>query len=146
MRQTFHPALFLGTVVLLCAAWLWAKPPEPVVERLARNPPRPARVEPASIALEAAILERYAGKYEGRGGFTIDVTLKDGRLFAQSVGAMPSLLMELRATSETEFFLTGPNANAPVGVDIEFDVARDGTVRGFAADTELGLIEVQRVR
>jgi hypothetical protein len=146
MRQTFHPALFLGAVILLCAAWLWAKPPEPVVERLARNSPRPARVEPTWIALDTASLERYAGKYEGRGGFTVDLTLKDGRLFAQSVGAMPSILMELRATSETRFFLTGPNANAPVGVDIEFDVARDGTVRGFDANTEFGVIEVKRVR
>jgi len=38
----------------------------------------------------------------------------------------------------------GPTA--PIGVDVEFDVARDGTVRGFAANTEYGLIEVRRVR
>ena len=109
MRQTFHPALFLGAVILLCTAWLWARPPEPVVERLARSSPRPALVEPASIALDTAILERYAGKYEGRGGFTVDLTLKNGKLFAQSVGTMPSIAMELRATSETEFFLKGPS-------------------------------------
>jgi hypothetical protein len=145
MRQTFHPAIFLGAVVLLCAAWIWAKPPEPVVVRLARNSPRPALVEPASIALDTAILERYAGKYEGRGGFTIDVTLKDGKLFAQSVGTMPSIAFEMRATSQTEFFLKNPNMPAP-GVDIEFDIARDGDVRGFTASTELGLIEVKRVR
>ncbi len=140
MRQTFHPALFLGTVILLCTAWLWARPPEPVVERLARSSPRPAIVEPASIALDTAILERYAGKYEGRGGFTIDLTLKDGKLFAQSLGTMPSIPFELAATSETEFFLKG------MGVNVEFDVAADGTVRGFAASTEFGLIEVKRVR
>ena len=145
MRQTFHPALFLGAVILLCTAWLWARPPEPVVERLARSTPRPAIAEPASIELDVAILQRYAGKYEGRGGFAIDLTLKDGKLFAQSVGAIPSISFELRATSETEFFLKSPGP-APVGVDIEFDVARDGTVRGFAANTELGLIEVNRVR
>jgi hypothetical protein len=145
MKQTFHPAVFLGAVVVLCAAWLWAKPPEPVVERLARNSPRRAIVDPKSIALDAAILERYAGKYEGRGGFAIDLALKDGKLFAQSVGTLPSIAMELRATSETEFFLKGANGVSP-GVDIEFDVARDGTVRGFAASTEFGLIEVSRVR
>ena len=147
MRQTFHPALFLGAVILVCAAWLWAKPPEPVVETLARSSPRPARVEPASIALDTTILERYAGKYEGRGGFAIDLGLKDGKLFAQSVGTDPSLRsipFELRATSETEFFLIAQGGL--VGVDIEFDVARDGTVRGFSADTEFGIIEVQRVR
>jgi Domain of unknown function (DUF3471) len=145
MNQTFHPAMFLGTVILLCTAWLWARTPEPVVERLARNSPRPAVIEPASIKLDAAILERYAGNYEGRGGFTIDLALKDGKLFAQSVGTMPSIAMELRATSETEFFLKGANGASP-GVDIEFDVARDGTVRGFAASTEFGVIEVKRVR
>jgi hypothetical protein len=147
MRQTFHPALFLGAVILLCAAWLWAKPPEPVVERLARNSPQPVRVAPASIALDTAILERYPGKYEGRGGFTVDLTMKDGKLFAQSVGTMPSGRYELRATSETEFFLIVPGTTIPVtGWDMEFDVARDGIVRGFAADTEFGLVEVKRVR
>lgn len=145
MKRTFHPAVFLGAVIVLCAAWLWAKPPEPVVESLARNSPRRAIVDPKSIALDAAILERYAGKYEGRGGFTIDLALKDGKLFAQSVGTLPSIAMELRATSETEFFLKGANGVSP-GVDIEFDVARDGTVRGFAASTEFGIIEVNRVR
>jgi hypothetical protein len=33
-----------------------------------------------------------------------------------------------------------------MGIDVEFDVARDGTVRGFAANTEYGLIEMKRVR
>ena len=47
---------------------------------------------------------------------------------------MPTMPFELRATSETEFFLQG--AMGAVGVDIEFDVAGDGTVRGFAANTE----------
>ena len=97
---------------------------------------------PESIKLDAAILERYAGKYEGRGGFTVDLLMKGGRLLAQSDGALP-VPFELRARSETEFFLMGPSA--PIGVDVEFDVARDGTVRGFAANTEYGVIEVKRV-
>ena len=140
MRQTFHPALFLGTVILLCTAWIWARPPEPVVERMARSSPRLAIVDPASITLDAAILERYVGKYEGRGGFTIDLTLKNGKLFVQSSGTMPTMPFELAPTSETEFFLKG------MGVSVEFDVADDGTARGFAASTEFGLIEVKRVR
>lgn len=146
MRQTFHPALFLGAVILLCAAWLWAKPPEPVVERLARNSPQPVRVAPASIALDTAILERYPGKYEGRGGFTVDLTLKDGKLLAQSGGSISSIPLELRPTSETKFFLKSPNFNAAVDTELEFDVARDGTVRGFAASTPFGPVEVKRVR
>jgi hypothetical protein len=141
MILKLHPAVFLGAVTLLCAAWLSMRPPVSAIETVARGQPRPAIVEPHSIDLDAAMLERYAGKYEGRSGFTIDVTMKGDKLFAQSVGSIP---FELRATSETEFFLMGPGA--PVGVDVRFDVARDGTVRGFAAHTEFGLIEVERVR
>jgi hypothetical protein len=140
MIPKLHPAVFLGAVIVLCAAWLWARPAVSVIEPVARGRPPPALVEPASIELDAAILERYAGKYEGRAGFTVDLALKDGKLLAQSDG---TAYFELRATSETEFFLMGPIA--PVGVDIEFDVARDGRVRGFAASTEYGLIEVKRV-
>ena len=142
MIPKFHPAVFLGAVLLLCAAWLWARPPVTVVQTSTRSAPRPAIVEPVSIELDTAILERYAGTYEGRGGFTVDLSVKDGKLLAQSAGTLP-IPYELRATTETKFFLMGPSA--PVGVDIEFDVARDGTVRGFAASTEFGLIEVTRV-
>jgi hypothetical protein len=142
MLPKFHPSVFLGAVILLCTAWLWARPPASAIETVARRAPRPGLVVPESIKLDAAILERYAGKYEGRGGFTVDVLVKDGRLLAQSDGALP-VPFELRARSETEFFLMGPSA--PIGVDVEFDVARDGTVRGFAANTEYGIIEVKRV-
>ena len=143
MIPKFHPSVFLCAVILLCTAWLWARPPVSAIETVARRTPRPAIVVPASIKLDAAILERYVGTYEGRGGFTVDLALKDGRLLAQSAGAMP-IPFELRATSETEFFLMGPTA--PIGVDVEFDVARDGTVRGFDANTEYGVIEVKRIR
>jgi hypothetical protein len=143
MIPKFHPALFLGAVILLCAAWLWARPPVSAFETVARTRPRPVLVEPASIELDGAILERYAGKYEGRSGFAVNLTLKDGKLLAQSAG---TINYELRATSETEFFLMVPGSSSPPGVDIVFDVARDGTVRGFAANTEFGLIEVNRVR
>jgi hypothetical protein len=143
MIPKFHPAVFLGAVILTCAVWLWARPPVAAIETVARGRPRPALVEPASIRLDAAILERYVGQYEGRSEFTLEVTLRDGKLFAQSPGALP-IPFELRATSETEFFVQGPIA--PIGVDVEFDVARDGTVRGFAASTEFGLIKMKRAR
>ena len=128
-------------MILLCTTWLWARPPVTPVSRVVLSAsPRPAIVDPASIQVDRAILERYAGKYEGRGDFTIDLVLEDGKLFLEGKGSIPTAQFELAATSETEFFLKG------MGVDIEFDVARDGTVRGFAADTEYGLIEVMRVR
>src|SRR5690349_662232 len=107
MLPKLHPAVFLGAVIVLCTAWLWARPPVTAVAMPARSTPRPALVQPASIKLDTAILERYAGTYEGRGGFTVDVTLKDGKLFAQSPGALP-VPFELRATSETKFFVQGP--------------------------------------
>ena len=143
MLPKFHPAVFLGAVILICTVWLWQRPPVAAIETVVRSTPRPALVERASIKLDTAILERYAGTYEGRGSFTVDLVLKDGKLFAQSAGTLP-IPFELRATTETKFFLMGPVA--PIGVDVEFDVARDGTVRGFAANTEYGLIEVKRVR
>ena len=145
MIPKFHPAVFLGAVILVCAAWLWVRPPVSAIETVARGRPRPALVVPKSIELDQALLERYVGRYEGRGGFAIDLTLKRGTLFAQGVGSMPSIPYELRATSETEFFLMVPGSPNPPGVDVEFEVARDGTVRGFAANTEYGLIEVKRV-
>lgn len=146
MIPKFHPAVFLGAVILLCAAWLWVRPPVSAIETVARGRPRPAVVAPKTIALSQALLERYVGQYEGRGGFVVDVTAKGGRLFLQSVGAWPSAPFELRATSETKFFLMVPSSPTLPNVDIEFDVARDGTVRGFAASTEFGLVEVKRVR
>src|SRR6185503_8190722 len=113
MIPKFHPAVFLGAVILLCTAWLWARPPpEAAVATIARGAPRPTLVTPASIKLDTAILERYVGKYEGRGGFIVELVLKDGRLLAQSPGTLP-VPFELRATSETKFFLMGPAA--PIG-------------------------------
>lgn len=137
MRQTFHPAMFLGGAILLCAAWLWARPAVSPVQAFARGGPRPALVEPAYVALDTAILERYVGRYEGRGDFTVALTLEDGKLFAQAPGGMP---FELRPTSETEFFLRS------MGYDVAFDVGNDGTVRGFSTNTEYGLVKVKRVR
>ena len=137
MTRAIHPASFLGGALLFCAVWLSTRPFEPAVEPLARSAPRPAFVEPAFIELDTAALERFAGKYEARGDFTIDLVLTGGKLFVQGPGIGP---FELRPTSETEFFLRG------MRYPIEFDVARDGTVRGFSADTEFGPIRMKRVR
>jgi len=131
--------VFLGGAIALCALWLWlrpALPPEASVPSAA-GARRPARVERPSITLDAATLERYVGKYEGRANFVVELTLKNGHLFAQSPGV--TVPFEMLATSETEFFLKD------AGVDVEFRV-EDGVVKGFSANTELGVIAVQRVR
>jgi hypothetical protein len=137
MKTTFHPALFLGAVIVLCTTWLWARPPPNVIAFAANAPRRAALVEPESIAVDTAILERYAGRYEGRRGYGVDLVLRGDELFVRSPGLV---VVALRATSETEFFLKG------MGWELEFDVAIDGTVLGFAANTEYGLIEMTRVR
>ena len=138
MKRTFRPAVFLGTVIVLCSAWLWARP-APTVDTFARSAPRRvASVDPVGITLDSAALERYAGRYEGRGDFAVELTLKNGKLFAPNPPG--TVAYELVPLSETEFFVKGLRYN------VEFDVADDGTVRGFATNTEFGLIEVTRVR
>jgi len=124
---------------VLCALWLWlrpALPPDATVPTAGRTP-RPVRVERPSITLDAATLERYVGKYEGRANLTVEITAKDGHLFARSPGVM--VPFEMLATSETEFFLKGAD------IDVKFRV-EDGVVKGFAANTEYGVVVVDRVR
>ena len=90
MLPKLHPAVFLGAVILLCSVWLWVRPPVSAIETAAPARPRPAVVQRKSIELGQALLERYVGQYEGRGGFIVELTLKDGKLLAQGGGAMPS--------------------------------------------------------
>ncbi len=139
MRLAIHPSVFLGGAILLCSVWLGLRPPLPPAgtTRTANGATRPAPVERSSITLDAATLERYVGKYEGRANFTVELTLEKGRLFAQSPGVM--VPFEMLATSETEFFLKG------IDVDVKFRV-EDGVVKGFAANTEFGVVIVDRVR
>ena len=138
MRLAINPSVFLGGAIVLCALWLWLRPPLPPPERatVANGTSRPARAARSSITLDAATLERYVGKYEGRQNFTVEVTLKNGRLFAESPGVLVPL--EMLATSETEFFLNGG------GVDIKFRV-ENGLVKGFGANTEFGVLLMDRV-
>ena len=99
MIPKFHPAVFLGAVILVCAAWLWVRPPVSAIETVARGRPRPALVVPKSIELDQALLERYVGRYEGRGGFAIDLTLKRGTLFAQGTEIEAMQRMHERITA-----------------------------------------------
>lgn len=122
---------------MLCVTWLWARPPPATASFATDAPRRPTLVEPEAIDLDRAILERYVGKYEGRRGYSVDLVLRGNELWVQSPGLV---VVELRPTSKTEFFLKG------MGWGLEFDVAADGAVRGFAANTEFGLIEMTRVR
>jgi hypothetical protein len=139
MRLAIHPAVFLGGAIVLCSVWLALRPPLPAMPAAPapRGAPRPARVERPTITLDTATLERYAGKYAGRADLVVELTLKDGRLFAQSPGVL--VPFEMLAVSETEFFLKG------LDVDVKFRV-EDGVVKGFVATTEFGVLFVDRVR
>ena len=64
--------------------------------------PRLAEATRASVKLETATLERYVGHYTGRGNFTVELSMKEGRLYAQSPG---TIQFEMLATSEPEFLL-----------------------------------------
>jgi hypothetical protein len=137
MKATIHPAVFLSGCILFCAVWLSLVPVEsPPAPPGVRRSAQPART---SIELDAALLERYVGHYEGRADFTVDLTMKDGRLYAQSPGiVMP---FEMLATSELEFFLK----ESP-DIDVKFRLDGRGTVLGFDATTPYGPVSLDRAR
>ena len=134
MKATIHPAVFLAGCIAFCALWLSVvqvePPPVPAGVRRSAQPSR------ATIELDAAILERYVGRYEGRGGFMVDLSLKDGRLHAQSPGIVP---FEMLATSEIEFFLK----QSP-DIEVKFRLDGRGTVTGFDAATPYGPLTLDR--
>lgn len=137
MKLAIHPGVFLSGAVLFCALWLWLAPMRAPLERVS-TPRRTVQVAPASIELATAILERYVGRYEGRADFTVELSMKDGHLFAQSPGTVP---FEMLATSETEFFL---KQQPDINVKFRFDAR--GAVTGFDGTTAYGPLSVDRAR
>jgi hypothetical protein len=136
MKATIHPAVFLSGCIVFCALWLSLVPVElPPAPAGVRRSAQPART---AIKLDAAILERYVGRYEGRADFTVDLSIKDGRLYAKSPATVP---FEMLATSEIEFFLK----ESPE-VDVKFRVDGRGAVTGFDAATPYGPISLERGR
>lgn len=137
MRAVIHPGAFLSGCVVFCAAWLWLEPVPPPLENMTTSRDD-ARTERQSIDLEPAALERYAGHYEGRAGFTVDFSMKGGRLFADSPG---SVTFEMLATSEVEFF-----AKQAPEILVRFRIDRRGEVTGFDAATPYGPMRLDRER
>jgi hypothetical protein len=123
---------------MFCALWLWLVPVQPEIPA-AIGPRRNVQAARTSIELDAAILERYVGHYEGRADFTVDVSMKNGHLHAQSPGV--SVPFEMLATSQSEFFLK----NSP-DIDVKFRVDRTGAVTGFDATTPYGPVTLDRAR
>jgi hypothetical protein len=137
MRVTIHPAVFLSGCMVFCAVGLWLRPGVLPTDTASaqRSSVQPTRT---SIKLDAAILERYVGHYTGRADFAVDVSMKDGRLYAQSPATVQ---FEMLATSALEFFLK----ESP-DIDVKFRLDRSGAVIGFDAATPYGLVRLDRAR
>ncbi len=138
MKLTIHPAVFLSGALVFCALWLSLRSDPVSIETAASAPRRSARPARPSIQLEPAILERYVGHYEGRADFTVDLSMKNGRLYAQSPATVP---FEMLPTSEVEFFLK----ESP-DIDVKFRLDRQGAVTGFDAATPYGPVSLDRAR
>jgi uncharacterized protein YneR len=82
----------------------------------------PPAVERKKVAVDAATLERYAGKYQLAPGFVLTVTRDGGRLFVQAT-AQPKL--EVFAESEKRFFYE------VVDAQITFEVGESGPATGL---------------
>jgi hypothetical protein len=140
VRQSIHPLVFLLGSLLLSVTWLMLRepPPPPRVTAFAtaRPPPRP-RVERKTIELDAEVLRRYVGSYKLDVGTDVALEVDDGKLFAQGAGAPR---YELRATSETEFYVSELDA------EIAFDIDAAGRAVSFAAKLPTGTITAKRAR
>lgn len=83
--------------------WLWLRPtPSMRVESPGRAVTQPAPVRP-SVHVDAAILRRYAGKYDVD-GLVVEIRVEGERLIVDA-GAAGRFV--LRAASETRFFFEG---------------------------------------
>jgi hypothetical protein len=142
VRASIHPLVFLLGSLLLSVTWLAlrAPPPAAVPKATAFGTARPApgaRVERKTIDLDREILQRYAGSYRLDVGVDVELEIEGGKLFARSEGAPR---YELRATSETEFYI--PELDA----DLAFDVDGAGRAVGFSARLPTGTITAKRTR
>lgn len=138
MGAQVHPAVFLVSAVAVSAAWLWLRPvPEAAalaVPSSTPRAPRPADTRP-SVQLDAAVLERYAGRYDVEGYAVVTVSVDGQGLL---VRGDDGLRVGLRAASETKFFFEDF-----VG-EITFTPGEPAP--GFAADLPGGQLRGKRVR
>jgi hypothetical protein len=130
--------VFLAGCAALSAAWLWLRPAPPTPHF---GPPpsptagaaRPAAI-PAGIHVDAAILERYTGRYSAD-GLAVKISVDGERLVVQAED-LPTY--GLRALTEIKFFFEDFPG------EITFD---DGEpAPGFVADLADGRHRGTRVR
>ena len=141
MRSSIHPLVFLLGSLLLSVTWLALREPPPAAQPTlsAFGTTRPAQrphVEHKTIELDPEILRRYVGSYRLDLGLDVALAIEGDKLLARSEGAPP---YELRATSETEFYI--PELDA----DLAFDVEGARAV-GFTAHLPTGTFTAKRTR
>jgi hypothetical protein len=93
-------------------------PLEPEVART--NDPLPSDKKTAKV--DPAVLAAYIGTYELMPGFSLIITVEDGRLFTQPTGQSK---LELFPESDTKFFLK------EVDAQVDFQKGADGAVSGL---------------
>ncbi|HUO65897.1 MAG TPA: DUF3471 domain-containing protein [Gammaproteobacteria bacterium] len=141
MRTSIHPLVFLLGSLLFSVTWLVLRAPPPPPRSVTalgsgRPAPRP-HAERKTIELEPEILRRYAGSYRLDVGTDVALAVDAGKLVAQAEGAPR---YELRATSETEFYI--PEIDA----DVAFELDGAGRAVSFAAHLPTGTIIAKRTR
>jgi hypothetical protein len=140
MKVDIHPAVFVAGAIALSATWLWLRSLQeiPVAEALAqqaRTDSSTARAAPRpSVHVDAAVLERYAGKYE-IGGLIVTLSVAQDRLVGD---ASEAGRFELLPASDTKFYF----GHFPGEVTFDVD---GGRAKVFFADLPAGRVTAKRV-
>jgi hypothetical protein len=89
---------------------------------VAQKSDQPLPATRVAVEIDPAIYAQYVGEYQVAPGFSLTVSVADGKLFGQPTGAEKA---ELFAESETRFFLT------VVDAQVEFVKDETGKVTGL---------------
>lgn len=93
-------------------------------------------IPPAEV--DAEILQSYVGRYKSEQGFEINVTLKDGKLFAAAGGQQPLSLM---AVDQTTFRPTAFDNYGTVSFNVEAGKTLDLALKQGASTIQLKRVE-----
>ena len=116
--------------VALAFASATEKRNEPICEMLITAGAQPAP------EIDLATLESYAGSYKGEHGFGVEITVKDGRLFATTPGNQPMSLWPVDQVT----FRPVAMANASMTFKVE-----DGETAGLTVSHDGSLMKLSRV-
>jgi hypothetical protein len=138
MRTGVHPGLFLGISIAVSAAVLWVRSQDndaPVTLPVQPGAPAPQAAARESVQLDAATLQRHAGRYD-LDGTIVEIAVDDGALVADGG---PAGTLRLLAASETQFFVAGFPS------DITFGGDDGGRSARFVVDLPSGRFTARRL-